>query len=71
MRGIWLCLILPVLISVLFLQIIGRDVSSLTLTREGSSIRIERNEYSIPSIYADSLENTFFGLGYAQGQDRL
>src|SRR5262249_6966701 len=34
-------------------------------------VRIERNSFGIPSIFADSDEDLFFGFGYAMAQDRL
>jgi penicillin amidase len=35
------------------------------------SVSIERNQWGIPSIFADSDEDLFFGFGYATAQDRL
>src|SRR5260370_38750213 len=35
------------------------------------SVRIDRNEWGIPSIFADNDEDLFFGFGYAIAQDRL
>jgi penicillin amidase len=37
----------------------------------GRAVRIERNRWGIPSIYADGDEDLFFGFGYAMAQDRL
>jgi penicillin amidase len=34
-------------------------------------VRIERNAWGIPSVYADDDEDLFFGFGYAVAQDRL
>jgi penicillin amidase len=34
-------------------------------------VQIERDEWGIPHVYADSDEDLFFGFGYAQAQDRL
>jgi penicillin amidase len=34
-------------------------------------VRIERNSRGIPSIFADSDDDLFFGFGYAMAQDRL
>jgi penicillin amidase len=36
-----------------------------------TTVRIERNRWGIPSIYADDDEDLFFGFGYAMAQDRL
>ncbi len=35
------------------------------------AVRIERNRWGIPSIYADNDEDLFFGFGHAMAQDRL
>ena len=37
----------------------------------GQPVRIERDRWGIPSIYADSDEDLFFGFGYSLAQDRL
>src|SRR5262249_28163764 len=34
-------------------------------------VRIERNAWGIPSIFAENDEDLFFGFGYATAQDRL
>src|SRR5207302_8719946 len=34
-------------------------------------VRIERNSWGIPSIFAENNEDLFFGFGYAMAQDRL
>jgi penicillin amidase len=34
-------------------------------------VRLERNSWGIPSIFADNDEDLFFGFGYAMAQDRL
>jgi penicillin amidase len=49
-------------------------VPSMTGTRHadvGHPVRIERNAFGIPSIFADNDEDLFFGFGYAMAQDRL
>jgi penicillin amidase len=49
-------------------------VPSMTGTRRVAvrhSVRIERNQRGIPSIFAESDEDLFFGFGYALAQDRL
>ncbi len=37
----------------------------------GASVEIMRDEWGIPSIYADTEDDLFFGYGYAMAQDRL
>lgn len=39
--------------------------------RIGQESKIYRDEWGIPHIYAQSLEDVFFAQGYAQAQDRL
>lgn len=49
-------------------------VPSMAGNRKASvhhSVRIERDEWGIPHIYADHDEDLFFGFGYALAQDRL
>jgi penicillin amidase len=38
---------------------------------QSSQVRILRDEYGVPHVYAASLAALFYGVGYAQGQDRL
>jgi penicillin amidase len=38
---------------------------------QSSELRILRDEYGVPHVYAASLSALFYGVGYAQGQDRL
>ncbi len=47
----------------------GATGSRRAAVRQG--VRIERNRWGIPSIYADGDEDLFFGFGYAMAQDRL
>lgn len=35
------------------------------------TVTIERDEYGVPHVYGSTLEAVWFGVGYAQGQDRL
>src|SRR3990172_7131731 len=43
------------------------------VTLEGlqSPVEIIRDRWGVPHIYASNLRDTFFGVGYAQAQDRL
>ena len=34
-------------------------------------VRIIRDEYGVPHVYGSTLEATWYGVGYAVGQDRL
>ena len=38
---------------------------------ETGRVTIERDEYGVPHVYGSTLEALWFGVGYAQGQDRL
>ena len=40
-------------------------------TFDDGSVQILRDEYSVPHVYGSTLESVWFGVGYAQGQDRL
>ncbi len=37
----------------------------------GDSVRILRDEYGVPHVYGSDPRSVFYGVGYAQGQDRL
>ncbi len=37
----------------------------------GASVRIDRDEWGIPHVYAPNDDDLFFGFGYATAQDRL
>lgn len=37
----------------------------------GYSVRVVRDEWGIPHLFADSEREAYFGLGFAMGQDRL
>ncbi len=41
------------------------------LTRSANQIRIVRDTYGVPHIYADSIYALFYGYGYSIAQDRL
>ena len=43
----------------------------LTLRGLESSVEILRDRWGVPHIYASNLRDVFFGVGYAQAQDRL
>ena len=47
------------------------DISELTAERPREGVRIYRDEFGIPIVYADGTENVGFGVGYALAQDRL
>ena len=34
-------------------------------------VTVIRDEYGVPHVYGSTLESLWFGVGYAQGQDRL
>ena len=38
---------------------------------DGNGVTIIRDEYGVPHLHASSLRALFYGVGYAQGQDRL
>lgn len=44
-------------------------VSGIGLER--GSVTIERDQYGVPHVFGKTLEAVWFGVGYAQGQDRL
>ena len=36
-----------------------------------AAVQIERDTYGVPHIYAKTDADAYFGLGYAEAQDRL
>ena len=46
-------------------------VTQVPDTFDKGSVRILRDEYGVPHVYGATLESLWFGVGYAQGQDRL
>jgi penicillin amidase len=47
------------------------DPAGVRLAAVSRGVRIERNRWGIPSIYAADDEDLFFGFGFAMAQDRL
>src|ERR671912_1050654 len=47
------------------------STQSPTTTFDDGSVKILRDEYGVPHVYGSTLESVWFGVGYAQGQDRL
>lgn len=68
------CLRLLVALVALVCLLIGGTVVPASGTPGGGQsgqVRILRDEYGVPHVYAASLSALFYGVGYAQGQDRL
>jgi acyl-homoserine lactone acylase PvdQ len=40
-------------------------------SKDGRSVTIYRDDWGVPHVYANREEDAFFGLGYAQAEDRL
>src|SRR5262245_28225 len=47
------------------------DPAGIRLAAVSLGVRIERNRWGIPSVYAADDADLFFGFGYAMAQDRL
>ncbi|MBW6462997.1 MAG: penicillin acylase family protein [Firmicutes bacterium] len=80
MRKKWLlALILIVFISLLIItgiiiQVVRGslpETSGTIKTGVKNKVEIYRDQYSVPHIIADTMEDLFFAQGYAQAQDRL
>ena len=52
-------------------QSLPKTEGEIHLTGIGAPVEILRDRYGIPHIFAASLEDASFGLGYAHAQDRL
>ena len=59
-----------VLLSVILLTTLLRDEETPIRQVEGM-LKIYRDEMGVPHILADSKENLFYGLGFAEAQDRM
>ncbi len=67
-------LILLILIPLIITFVLTFPKFTGTITIENSKhnkIEIYRDEYSIPHIKSETLDDIFFGIGYAHAQDRL
>jgi penicillin amidase len=66
--------ILGVVVSLVMCLALG-STAAVTQDPDASfadgSVRILRDEYGVPHVYGSTLESVWFGVGYAQGQDRL
>lgn len=51
--------------------IFGLTTLSSTGYAEPNKIKIDRDSYGVPHIYADDVYSLFYGYGYAVAQDRL
>lgn len=49
----------------------GQLVGNVVVKGIINNVEIKRGNFSIPDIYADNYEDAMYGIGYAQGQDRL
>lgn len=47
------------------------DISELTPEQPREGVRIYRDDFGVPIVYADGIDNVGFGTGYALAQDRL
>ena len=76
LQFIILKIILPVLVfSPLFLYIFAKPANYDEVTfierNNINSIKILRDEFAVPHIISENLNDIFYGIGYAQAQDRL
>src|SRR5688572_22287904 len=66
-------LIIPILLSfgmIIFLQLPSYS-GDVVVPRNYNTVTINRDEYGIPTIKSKTYRDVLYGLGYAQGQDRL
>jgi penicillin G amidase len=60
-----------VAVAVLVLPVVVATPSAAHPGGSGDTVRILRDEYGVPHVYASTVRGLFHGVGYAQGQDRL
>jgi penicillin amidase len=46
-------------------------IATIVAPAAAEQVRILRDEYGVPHVYGSTLEATWYGVGYAVGQDRL
>lgn len=66
-----LLFIIPIVLSLFIYMHLPAPKSMTLKLLNGSTVKIERDKYSIPHIYPDTLEDFCYGIGYTMGQDRL
>ena len=66
-------MVVPLGISLLIFAFLQQPLYSgkLNINRDYNSVTIVRDEYGIPSIKSKTFRDTLYGLGFAQGTDRL
>ena len=57
--------------KILFMVFITALVVSLCVVSEAKKVTIIRDNYGIPHVFGDSMEEVFYGYGYALATDRL
>ena len=70
--GVFTLLILLSLIVFFYLRsTLGRTSGNITISGLKNKVIISRNEFGIPKIDAQNLEDMFFAIGYTHASDRL
>ena len=73
LRTSWNYVLLPLLVAITIFYVLQspRYSGVQLLPNKYNPITIRRDQYGVPSIESKTLKDTFYGLGYAQAQDRL
>lgn len=66
-----LILLIVVFSTILYTKIHYSAEKIRVADNTGRSFEIYRDSKSIPHIFSNSIEDTLFGWGYAEGEDRL
>src|SRR4051794_1416428 len=61
----------PTVLGMCGLVVILAGTASGAPPRDPSATTVYRDEFGIPHVYAPTLEDAAYGIGYAQAEDRL
>ena len=59
------------LLAIFFLSACAQVPDRYSSNNSDNTVRIVRDEYGVPHVYADSIYGLYYGYGYAIAQDRL
>jgi penicillin amidase len=61
-----------IVLGIVFIRrTVPKNSGSLTVHGIKNPVQIERDSFGVPNIYGETDEDTFFGFGYAQAEDRM
>lgn len=66
-------IVIPIAISIFIFGVLQQPLYSgkININRNYNTVSIIRDQYGIPTIESKTFLDTLYGLGFAQGTDRL